>query len=109
MFPPRTVLAAVDFSDPSRVALTCAARMAKQCHAMLHVLHVEDPLLAGAARSAGIDLTAETRSELEAFMQRASPAAEWTPSHHVVAGSPAEAICHIAERESADLIVMGAR
>lgn len=109
MFPPRAVIAAVDFSEPSRVALICAARLAKQCHGQLHVLHVEDPLLAGAARSAGIDLTAETRAELGAFMQRAFPSADWTPSHHVVTGSPAEAICHIAERESADLIVVGAR
>ena len=109
MFPPRAILAAVDFSEPSRVALTCAARLAKQCRAHLHVLHAEDPLLASAARSKGIDLTGETRAELGAFMQGAFPAGEWTPSHHVVDGSPIEAICHIAERESADLIVVGAR
>jgi len=109
MFPPRAILAAVDFSEPSRVALTCAARLAKQCRAQLHVLHAEDPLLANAARAAGIDLTAETRAELATFMQGAFPAGEWTPSHHVVDGSPVEAICDIAERESADLIVVGAR
>lgn len=108
MFPPRAILAAVDFSEPSRVALTFAARLAKQCKAHLHVLHAEEPLLANAARAAGIDLTAETRAELGAFMQRASPAGEWTPSHHVVDGSAVETICNIAERESADLIVMGA-
>ena len=109
MFPPRVILAAVDFSEPSRVALTFAARLAKQCHALLHVLHVEDPLLAGAARSAGIDLTAETRVELGAFMQKAFPAGDWTPSHHVVTGAPVEGICHIVERESSDLVVLGAK
>ena len=109
MFPPRVILAAVDFSEPSRIALGFAARLAKQCKAQLHVLHAEDPLLASAARASGIDLTAETRGELTAFMQRASPAADWTPSHHVVVGSSVDSICDIAERESADLIVVGAR
>ena len=109
MFPPRAILAAVDFSEPCRVALTCAARLAKQCRAHLHVLHAEDPLLASAAHAKGIDLNAETRAELGAFMLSAFPAGEWTPSHHVVDGAPVEAICHIAERESADLIVVGAR
>lgn len=109
MFPPRSILAAVDFSEPSRVALAFAGRLAKQCKAHLHVLHAEEPLLANAARASGIDLTAETRAELGAFMQRASPAADWTPSHHVVVGPAVESICDIAERESADLIVVGAR
>jgi nucleotide-binding universal stress UspA family protein len=109
MFPPRVILAAVDFSEPSRVALSFAARLAKHCKAHLHVLHAEEPLLANAAQASGIDLTAETRAELTAFMQKAPPAGDWTPSHHVVTGSAVDAICHIGERESADLIVVGAR
>ena len=55
MFPPRAILASVDFSEPSRVALTCAARLAKQCRAHLHVLHAEDPLLASAAMDRLLD------------------------------------------------------
>ena len=50
--PPRRILAATDFSEGSRVALTFAGRMAKQCHGTLHVLHAEDPLLSAAAGSA---------------------------------------------------------
>jgi nucleotide-binding universal stress UspA family protein len=109
MFPLRTILAAVDFSEPSRLALTCAARLAKQAHAQLHVLHVLDPLLAAAAHSAGIDLTRETRAELGAFALRAVPAGDWAPGHHVVTGAAVDAICNIAGRESADLVVVGAR
>lgn len=109
MLPPRVVLAAVDFSDPARVALSFAARLAKHCHGQLHVLHVLDPLLEAAARSAGIDLVAETRAELGVFMQSAFPAGDWAPSHHVVTGAAVEGICRVAERESADLIVVGAR
>jgi nucleotide-binding universal stress UspA family protein len=109
MFPPRIVLAAVDFSEASRVALNCAARLAKQCGAELHVLHAEDPLLAGAAREAGVDLTRETRDELTAFMQSAAPAGEWAPTQHVVTGPAVDVIRDIAERERADVIVIGMR
>ena len=56
MMPPRSILAAVDFSAPSRVALEFAARLANHCQASLHVLYVEDPLLAAAAKAQGIDL-----------------------------------------------------
>jgi nucleotide-binding universal stress UspA family protein len=103
------VLAAVDFSEPSRVALTCAARLAKQCGAELHVLHAEDPLLACAAQKAGVDLTRETRDELTAFMQIAGPAGGWAPIHHVVTGPAVDVIRDIAERERADVVVVGMR
>ena len=109
MFLPRAILAAVDFSEPSRVALTYAARLAKHTGAQLRVLHAEDPLLAVAARQAEIDLARETREELEAFMQSAAPADDWAPLHDVVTGQPVEVICDIAMRERADLIVIGAR
>jgi nucleotide-binding universal stress UspA family protein len=75
----------------------------------LHVLHAEDPLLAGAARAAGIDLTGETREELAAFMQRAAPAGDGTPKLHVVTGPAVEVIRDIAAREAADVIVVGMR
>jgi len=109
MFPPRVVLAAVDFSEPSRVALVYAARLAKQCGAELHVLHAMDPFLTAAAREAGVDLAGETRDELTSFMQRATPAGDWAPIHHVVTGSAVDVICDIAERERADVIVIGMR
>jgi nucleotide-binding universal stress UspA family protein len=109
MFPPRVVLAAVDFSEPSRVALVCAARLATQCGAELHVLHAEDPLLAGAAHAGGVDLTGETREELGAFMQTAAPTGDWTPIHHVVIGPAVDVIRDIAVRERADMIVIGMR
>ncbi len=107
MIPPRSILAAVDFSDASRVALGFAARLAKHCHAQLHVLHAEDPLLAAAARATGVDLARETREELGRFMQAAFPAGDWSPLHHAIEGAPADVICDIADREQVDLIVMG--
>lgn len=108
MFPPRSVLAAVDFSQPSRVALAFAARLANTCAASLHVLHAEDPLLGAAAHARGVDLRHETREELEAFA-RSSATAGARSVFHVVEGLPVPVICDIASRERADLIVMASR
>lgn len=108
MIPPRIVLAAVDFSDPSRTALTFAARLAKHCDAGLHVVYALDPLLARAARTAGIDIEGETRAELSSFMQSAVPAGDWSPFHEVVEGSAIDVLCNVAERLNADVIVAGA-
>jgi nucleotide-binding universal stress UspA family protein len=108
MIPPTRILAAVDFSDTSRVALTMAARLARQCGAELHVLYAIDPLLAAGARSAGIDLARESREELGTFAQSASPAADWAPLHHTAEGHAAEVIGATAVREGADLVVLGA-
>jgi nucleotide-binding universal stress UspA family protein len=108
MIPPRAVLAAVDFSESSRIALSFAARLAKQCHATLHILHAEHPLLVAAAKSTGVDLSGETREELARFASDVVPAGDWTPSHHhVIAGDGVPVICHIAAREQVDVIVLG--
>jgi nucleotide-binding universal stress UspA family protein len=107
MMPPRSILIAVDFSEPSRVALEFAARLSRQCEAMLHVLHVENPLLTAAARAEGIDLTRETREELTRFTATATAIEHSTLRQHVVTGEAPRAICDIAQREQVDLIVMG--
>ena len=105
--PPRAILAAVDFSEPSRVALDFAARLARQCHATLHVLHVENPLLTAAANAEGLDLAHETREELTRFTAPATAIAHTKLHQHVVTGEAPRAICDIAEREQVDLIVLG--
>jgi nucleotide-binding universal stress UspA family protein len=108
MMPPRSVLAAVDFSEPSRVALEFAARLANHCRATLHVLHAEDALLAAAAKAHGIDLTRETREELARFTASVAVAGDWTPlHHHVVTGHAKSTICDTASREQVDLLVVG--
>jgi nucleotide-binding universal stress UspA family protein len=108
MMPPRSILAAVDFSEPSRVALEFAVRLANHCQATLHVLHAEDPLLAAAARAGGLDLLRETREELARFTAGSSVAGDRTPlHHHVVVGRATSTICDIADREQVDVIVVG--
>ncbi len=106
MMPPRAILAAVSFSDSSRVALVLAARLARHCDADLHVLHVEDPLLDAAARYEGIDLSTETYAELQRFVAGAWPAAQCLPRTHVLTGTAVDVILDVAHRHRADLIVV---
>ena len=108
MIPPKVVLAAVDFSESSRRALTFAARLARHADARLHVVHAQDPMLANAARAAGVDIDAETRAELSAFMQSAPPAGDWSPFQDVADGSAVTVLCDAADRVNADVIVVGA-
>lgn len=107
MIPPRSILVAVDFSDASRVTLGYAARFANHCHAQLHVVHAEDPLLCAAARAAGVDLAGETREELDHFTHSALPANNAAPPLHVIVGAAVDVVCNIADREQVDLVVMG--
>ena len=109
MIPPRTILAAVDFSETSRDALVLAARLARHCLSELHVLHVEHPLLGAAADHAGIDLSTETREELKTFIAAAAPAADSAPEAYVAAGEAVEVILDHAHRHRADLVVVGGR
>ena len=109
MIPPRTILAAIDFSDTSRTALVCAARLARHCQARLHVVHAEHPLLGAAAEHSGIDLAAQTREELQRTVAAAPPAADCSPQLHAVAGPAVEVILEVAGARQADLVVVGSR
>jgi nucleotide-binding universal stress UspA family protein len=106
MIPPRAILAAVSFSDTSRVALVLAARLARHCSAELHVLYVEDPLLDAAAGPAGIDLASDTHRALQRFVADAWPAALCSPQAQVIAGEPVDVILDVAHRHRADLVVV---
>ena len=108
VLPPRIILAAVDFSESSRAALTLAAHLARATGAVLRVVHAEDPLLAAAAADAHVDLATESKAELARLVEGIPPAAECAPAAFVVAGAPADVILHVARREHADLIVVGA-
>jgi nucleotide-binding universal stress UspA family protein len=108
MTTPSRILAAVDFSDRSRVALAFAARLACRFDAELHVMHAQDPLLSAAAESRGIDLTRETEDELRAVVANTWPASRCRLHIDVMVGPPSTCIAHAAERECADVVVMSA-
>ena len=105
---PNAILAAVDFSGPSRTALQFAGRLAVQCGAALHVLYSEHTMLAEAARERGLDLTGEARDELRRFTTSAlGPQGDLDPQIHLATGPAAAAIEAGARRHGADLIVVG--
>lgn len=102
------ILAAVDFSERSRVALGFAARLAGQFKADLHVMHAQDPLLTAAAEHHGINLARDTEDELRTFVAATWPATRCGLHFDVIVGPAARAIAQAAERERADVIVMAA-
>lgn len=102
------ILAAVDFSDRSRVALGFAARLACRFRAELHVLHAQDPLLSAAAEASGMNLARESEDELRALVAATWPAERCRLHFDVMVGRPAATIVDAAERERADLIVLAA-
>jgi nucleotide-binding universal stress UspA family protein len=107
MIPPRRILAAVDFSPASRSALAFSSQLAGVSGAALHVLHALDPELAETASSSGRDLVRRTRSDLESAARAACPGEQRRRLLHVVLGDAAPVICDIAEREQADIVVLG--
>ena len=103
----RSILCPVDFSEASRAAVRTASRFARQFQAGLHVLFVEDPLLAQAEHmvSPPPDLMGELRAFLAGTPDLDLPG---EPQLHLATGTPDVEIVACAARERIDLTVMGA-
>ena len=102
----------MDFSDESQRALQWAIALAAQHQSQLTVLTAVDPLLANAARARlGLDLRrAETEPALREFVTAVLPAsAPWAlqPILDARVGDAPDVILEAADRQQADLIVMG--
>jgi nucleotide-binding universal stress UspA family protein len=101
-FPLKTILAAVDFSEPSQQALDAAVSMAAAFDATLHVVHVfELPIPAVSPYEVAIP---------EAYLADAAAHAGSKGARvetHLGEGPAARSICRTAEEIGADLIVMG--
>ena len=103
----RSVLCPVDFSDASKTALQTAARFARQFKGNLHVLFVEDPLLAQVAHQ--VTPAPDLAGELRTFLAGTPDLDVQDGVHmHVATGEPAAGITAFGARERVDLIVMGA-
>jgi nucleotide-binding universal stress UspA family protein len=112
-FPLKTILAAVDFSEPSQQALDAAVSMAAAFDATLHVVHVfELPIPAVSPYEVAIP-EAYLEESREAASKRLADAAAHAGSKgarvetHLGEGPAARSICRTAEEIGADLIVMG--
>ena len=110
--PIRSILCPIDFSAPSRRALTLAARLARKTGARLAVLYVNDPLLttAGALAYDQTLLAARTERELRRFAADAlkkAGASQVATEYLVTLGQPARQIERAAAKRRSDLIVIG--
>ena len=109
MMPPRTILAATDFTEASISALAFAARLATHCRATLHVLHVEDRSPGGVPGQSTIDLSDRTRREFQRVIAIAAPDAGCSLFVHAMAGRPADVILEVARARRADVVVVGSQ
>jgi nucleotide-binding universal stress UspA family protein len=108
----RSILCPVDFSEHSAVALRYAATLAKRSGGRLHVLHVNDPMLASAAAIAFADrdYAKVALDELRPFVAKALPASTTKAISircTVETGDAARMIASAAKQSRCDLIVMG--
>lgn len=106
-----TIVVGYDETEPSKRALARAAEFAKAFEAKIVVTSVARVLTAGPRGMGGIDpvdpleLHEEELEHAKAFLSERDIVAQYQPA----AGDPAEAIVELAERERADLIVVGTR
>jgi nucleotide-binding universal stress UspA family protein len=103
----RKIVYATDFGDGSRVAAAYAVALAQEHQAHLTLLHViEHPKAGELVRPHELEAAALDR--LHALV--AGDAELWCEPRAIVRqGAPAEKILEVAEKEQADLIVLGVR
>jgi len=111
---PQRILCPIDFSDGSRSALRAAVDLAKVSSGEITLLHTFPPPRVGNDAMSEI-VRGEALAELEAQTQRAL--AEWRDEALALgakkvetvalAGTPSEQIVKLAEKEEAQVIVMG--
>ena len=106
-----TIVCPVDYSDCSKRALRFAGALAEHFAARLVVLHVFDPLVAGAAALHQFDLTGrDGQEELRFFTEDHLPASVRDSrrlERVLVLGTPGHEIIKLARERDADLVVMG--
>jgi len=105
----RKILFPTDFSPASHEALHWATSLARDSGATLLICHVEEPPMAyggGELYYGGADEL--TQEELKKTLLQVVPTDHNVAyDHMLLVGDPATAIVHAAEKEEADLIVMG--
>ena len=100
MFPPKTILFAVDFSEPAGAMARTVRELAEQCDAEVHVLHALElePTDSLAAKMA------EAREKLDGLIS--THLADCKLVVHLIPGEPASTIVNVARKGGVDLIMM---
>jgi nucleotide-binding universal stress UspA family protein len=109
-----SMVVGTDGSDTAKRAVEEATRLAKALDSQLHVVSAYEPLrgarIVGAPEAAAMVWSVAPDAQVQAVVDEAVASVrihgvEAEP--HVLAGDPADALLDIAEREKADLIVVG--
>jgi nucleotide-binding universal stress UspA family protein len=115
--PPTKILAAVDMSDVSRLALQQAVWIAQLANAQLHVVHViestglsanllDTKVVGPPAKPLRDLIESEVRQQFEDFLSLNIPEGI-TTKKRLLWGSPAQEVVSLANELKADLIVVG--
>ena len=113
----KTIVVAVDGSDPSKHALGVACGLATQFGAELHLVHspqIETMLVAHGYMVSDIPVSPERVADagkdvMEEAVKTAKDAGVTPASETIGRGDPTDDILEIAKLQDADLIVMGRR
>jgi nucleotide-binding universal stress UspA family protein len=116
MTPVRNLLAATDFSDPSRLAASRAARLASAAGARLHLVHAVSgsalaqlELLLGLERAVEVQLIEQAQQALDTLAQDLSTEHGLAVDCALLQGAVLDELTQEANRLEADLVVVGAR
>jgi nucleotide-binding universal stress UspA family protein len=104
----KKVIFPTDFSTASDASLDYATRLAKGLGARLLIVHVEEPPFAYGGGELYYGIPEPDQSELRRMLDNLKPTDPAVMyEHRMLVGAPADEIVALAEREGAELIVMG--
>jgi nucleotide-binding universal stress UspA family protein len=122
MFQIKKIICPTDFSEPARMGLLAGIELAEKFSAELILAHViaPIPMIAGTYSLSGAHLPQVAGTQYPEMLQQMEVGAAEAmndlinsvvpvhlhPVQHILQGRPADEIVHLAEKESADLIVI---
>jgi nucleotide-binding universal stress UspA family protein len=106
--PTTTIVFPTDFSTASDAALTHAEALARQSHARLLIVHVEEPPMAYGGGELYYGLPEPNSERILKMLEDVKPTDPSVPfAHRLTIGDPAGEIVRIAGEEKAEMVVMG--
>lgn len=112
----RSIVVGTDGSDSAKRAVAHATALAKALAAKIHLVSAFEPLrgarVVGAPEGAAKVWDIKPDAAVQSVIEEAGSVARMSGVEvalHTVSGDPADALIEVAERENADLIVVGNR
>lgn len=104
----KKVVFPTDFSNTSKAAMEFAESLVRGQGGKLYIVHVEEPPAAYGGGDLFYGLPSATLEDIKRLLLSVVPSDTSVAfEHHLVHGSPADAIANFAESVNADLIVLG--